>query len=71
MREITGGNNSETGAYNHETLMTLVETANLHEAYSLKLMLSLASNMDIPKINAAVFGKTQRKVFLNVLHRPK
>ena len=46
MRKITYGNNSETGARNHETLMSLVETAKLHSVDPLDLMIHLAGGMD-------------------------
>lgn len=56
MRKITYGNNSETGARNHETLMSLVETAKLHDADPLDLMMSLASGRDSAEIKPALFG---------------
>ena len=56
MRKITYGNNSETGARNHETLMSLVETAKLHDADPLDLMMSLASGRDSGEIKPALFG---------------
>jgi hypothetical protein len=49
--KITYGNNSPVGARNHETLMSLVETARLRNADPLKLMIALAED------NAAVAEK--------------
>lgn len=56
MRKITYGNNSETGARNHETLMTLVETAKLHNAEPLDLMMGLATGMDFNTAQSMLFG---------------
>ena len=56
MRKITYGNNSETGARNHEILMSLVETAKLHDAAPLDLMMSLAAGRDSAEIKPALFG---------------
>ncbi|MCX6554092.1 MAG: IS66 family transposase [Candidatus Aminicenantes bacterium] len=56
MRKITYGNNSETGARNHEILMSLVETSKLHNANQLDLMLELASGSNPDKINPILFG---------------
>ncbi|MCG2660306.1 MAG: IS66 family transposase [Kiritimatiellae bacterium] len=56
MRKITYGNNSETGARNHEILMSLVETAKLHDADPLDLMMSLAAGRDSAEIKPALFG---------------
>jgi len=56
MRKITYGNNSKTGARNHEILMSLVETAKLHDADPLDLMMSLAAGRDSDEIKPALFG---------------
>lgn len=57
MRKITYGNNSPTGAFNHETLMSLVETAKLTGANSLlDLMMNLASGTDPDKIKSLLFA---------------
>jgi hypothetical protein len=56
MRKITYGNNSDTGARNHETLMTLVETAKLHKADGLQLMLGLAGGMNLDGIGRILFA---------------
>lgn len=56
MRKITYGNNSETGARNHEILMSLVETSKLHNANHLDLMLELASGRTPDQINHILFG---------------
>jgi transposase len=60
MRKITYGNNSETGARNHEILMSLVETAKLHASKAgrspLDVMSALASGKDSEGIKQAVFG---------------
>ncbi|MBU4211929.1 MAG: transposase, partial [Verrucomicrobia bacterium] len=56
MRKITYGNNSETGARNHEILMSLVETSKLHDADPLDLMMSLASGRDSAEIKPVLFG---------------
>ena len=56
MRKITYGNNSKTGAFNHETLMSLVETAKLNNANQLDLMMSLAGGMDITNIKKMLFS---------------
>jgi hypothetical protein len=58
MRKITYGNNSESGARNHETLMSVVETGKLHNADLLEIMLGLAANIDLAKIEALLFGKS-------------
>jgi hypothetical protein len=55
MRKITYGNNSPTGAFNHETLMTLVETAKLNKANPLDLMMCLAGADDQTKIKTMLF----------------
>ncbi|MDO9541567.1 MAG: transposase [Kiritimatiellia bacterium] len=55
MRKITYGNNSESGARNHETLMSLVETAKLNNAKPLDLMMSLADGTDLAKIKTMLF----------------
>ena len=55
MRKITYGNNSATGAFNHETLMSLVETAKLNKANPLDLMMCLAGADDQAKIKAMLF----------------
>lgn len=57
MRKITYGNNSETGARNHETLMTLVETSKLHHANTLDLMIGIASGMYTDQIERLLFGE--------------
>jgi len=56
MRKITYGNNSQTGAFNHETLMSLVETVKLHDANPLDLMMNLASGTDPDKIKSLLFA---------------
>lgn len=60
MRKITYGNNSETGARNHEILMSLVETAKLHGAKAgqspLDVMNALALGKDLEGVKQAVFG---------------
>jgi len=71
MRKITYGNNSDTGARNHEILMSLVETSKLHKANPLDTMLELAAclclpvrgtrtgvpaNVDFGKLNLTLFG---------------
>jgi len=56
MRKITYGNNSETGARNHETLMSLVETAKIHGANPLDLMMRLAGNNDIEELKKVMFA---------------
>ncbi len=60
MRKITYGNNSETGARNHEILMSLVETAKLHGAKSeqgpLEVMNALALGKGLEEVKQAVFG---------------
>jgi hypothetical protein len=56
MRKITYGNNSATGAFNHETLMSLVETAKLHDANPLDLMMNLAVGTDSAKIKTMLFA---------------
>ena len=56
MRKITYGNNSQTGAFNHETLMTLVETVKLHDANPLDLMMNLAVGTDSAKIKTMLFA---------------
>lgn len=48
MRKITYGNNSDSGARNHEILMSLVETSKLHEANPLNLMLELTASLCVP-----------------------
>ena len=49
MRKITYGNNSDTGARNHEILMSLVETAKLRNAKPLNVMINLANSLCLPK----------------------
>jgi hypothetical protein len=61
MRKITYGNTSQTGARNHETLMSLLETARLHNTDLLQLMMKLAANADPAKTEAAVFGRTSQE----------
>lgn len=56
MRKITYGNNSPTGVFNHETLMSLVETAKLNNANPLDLMMSLAGGDDPAKIKTLLFA---------------
>ncbi len=56
MRKITYGNNSQTGAFNHETLMSLVETVKLHDANPLDLMMNLAVGTDSAKIKTMLFA---------------
>jgi len=48
MRKITYGNNSDSGARNHEILMSLVETSKLHKANPLDLMLELTAGLCLP-----------------------
>lgn len=55
MRKITYGNNSPVGAFNHETLMSLVETAKLNNAKPLDLMMSLSA-ADPAKIKTLLFA---------------
>jgi len=55
MRKITYGNNSPTGVFNHETLMSLVETAKLNNTNPLDLMMSLAGGDDPDKIKTMLF----------------
>jgi len=55
MRKITYGNNSETGARNHETLMSLVETAKLHDVNHLDLMMALATDGNTDQIRHILF----------------
>jgi hypothetical protein len=55
MRKITYGNNSATGVFNHETLMSLVETAKLNNANPLDLMMCLAGADDQAKIKTMLF----------------
>ena len=56
MRKVTYGNNSESGARNHETLMTLVETSKLQHANTLDLMIGLAEGMNTDQIERLLFG---------------
>jgi hypothetical protein len=56
MRKITYGNNSETGTRNHETLMTLIETAKLHKADGLEVMMGLAGGMNWDGIRRILFA---------------
>ena len=56
MRKITYGNNSDTGAHNHETLMTLIETSKLHGTNPLDLMTGLASGMNCTALEKMLFG---------------
>jgi len=62
MRKITYGNNSDSGARNHEILMSLVETSKLHQANPLDLMLELTAGLGVPadrdlgKLNHTLFG---------------
>lgn len=56
MRKITYGNNSATGVFNHETLMSLVETAKLRGINPLDLMMSLAGGDDPAKIKTMLFA---------------
>jgi len=56
MRKITYGNNSRTGARNHETLMSLVETAKLRKTDPLKLMMALAAD-NSEGVEDSLFGK--------------
>jgi len=49
MRKITYGNNSDTGARNHEILMSLVETSKLRNAKPLDMMINLANSLCLPK----------------------
>ena len=53
----TSGNNSHTGAFNHETLMSLVETAKLNNANPLDLMMSLSAGDDLAKIKTLLFAQ--------------
>ena len=57
---IHTANNSETGARNHEILMSLVETAKLHGAKAgqspLDVMNALALGKDLEGVKQAVFG---------------
>lgn len=59
MRKITYGNNSEIGARNHETLMSLIETAKLrrppHDRNLLALMTSLAKRETTAEIEKSLF----------------
>lgn len=48
MRKITYGNNSASGARNHEILMSLVETSKLHKLNPLDMMLELAACLCLP-----------------------
>ena len=45
-----------TGAFNHETLMSLVETVKLHDANPLDLMMNLAVGTDSAKIKTMLFA---------------
>lgn len=56
MRKVSYGNNSQTGAYNHQTLITLIETAKLHGAEPLDLMRALACNKDANELKSMLFG---------------
>jgi hypothetical protein len=56
MRKITYGNNSHTGAFNHETLMSLVETAKLRNVNPLDLMMNLAAGADLDKVKSLLFA---------------
>lgn len=60
MRKITYGNNSKTGARNHEILMSLVETAKLHikntDAGLLEMMMALALGKNPTEIKHTIFG---------------
>lgn len=60
MRKITYGNNSKTGARNHEILMSLVETAKLHikntDAGLLEMMMALALGKNPTEIKQTIFG---------------
>lgn len=59
-RKISYGNDSETGARNHEILMSLVETAKLHVSNAgggpLEVMNALALGKDLEGVKQAVFG---------------
>lgn len=60
MRKITYGNKSETGARNHEILMSVVETAKLHGAKDgaslLEVLSALALGKDLEAVKQTVFG---------------
>ena len=57
MRKITYGNNSQTGAFNHETLISLVETAMLHNVNPLLLMMNLAYSSHDDMIKSLLFAQ--------------
>ena len=44
MRKITFGNRSDNGLRNHEVIMSLIETAKLHNADPLRFMRLLLTN---------------------------
>ena len=58
MRKVSYGNNAESGARNHETIMTLIETAKLHRADLLDLLEALATGCDVGRLKRLLFGNT-------------
>jgi len=46
MRKITFGNRSTTGTRNHQVIMSILQTALLHEVEPLPIFLSLATNKE-------------------------
>lgn len=56
MRKVSYGNNSRTGARNHETLMSLIETGKLHGTKPLDLLRGLACGTKSEKLKEMILG---------------
>lgn len=56
MRKITYGNNSPTGAENHQVIMSVVETAKMNGTNPLELLLKLTSRREISELKQLLLG---------------
>jgi len=56
MRKITYGNNSQTGADNHQIIMSIVETAKINGTNPLELFMKLTSRSRIDEVKKLLLG---------------
>ncbi len=58
MRKITYGNNSDTGAENHQIMMSVIETAKMNGTNPLQMLMKLTSGRGIEELKQLLLGVT-------------
>ncbi|GFP20261.1 hypothetical protein HKBW3S03_01763, partial [Candidatus Hakubella thermalkaliphila] len=60
MRKITYGNNSDTGAENHQIMMSVIETAKMNGVNPLHMLMKLTSGREFEELKQLLLGNCQQ-----------